>query len=166
MVCILSLCANGQNQDSQIIQLAIDFQVLQNHLDSQDIINTENVRFIRDNGIIDNNLRLTYKTNPLKFNTGEGKNGFFNHWSFEFIGMKIKSRKAHVTYKFIPNWNYCEGKSILSQSGGLFFVIDLEFKLTENRWTISDYSIKDIDFGQDSNQNPIKCMKDRYKPIK
>ena len=118
------------------------------------------------NGIVDTSLDLTYKMKPLKFNNGQGKEGFFNHWTFEFINVKVKSKKAHVSYKFIPNWNYCEGESILSQSGGLFFVIDLDFKLTEKGWAIIDNTIKDIDFGQDSNENPIKCIKDRYKPIK
>ena len=157
---------NGQNNDKPIIQMSIDFQILQNHLDSQDIIKTDEVEFIRDNGIVDNNLNLTYKDYPLKFNTGQEKGGFFKHWSFEFINIKVKSKKAHVSYKFIPNWGNCEGNPILIQSDGLFFVIDLDFKLTEKGWTIIDYAINDIDFGQVSNQNSIKCIKDIYKPIK
>lgn len=165
IICILSLSVSGQNKVKPIVQMSIDFQILQNHLDSQDIINTEGVEFIRDNGIVDNSYKLTYKGDPLIFNTGQGKEGFFNHWTFEFIYVKVKSKKAQVLYKFIPNWNYCEGKSILSQDGSLFFIIDLDFKLTENGWTIIDYEIKDIDFGEDSNENPIKCMKERYKPI-
>jgi hypothetical protein len=163
IICILSLYVNGQNNALQIIQMSIDFQILQNHLDSQNIINTGRVELIKDNGLVENSLNLTYRSAPLRLNNGKG---FFNHWTFEFIDVEVKSKKAHVSYKYIPNWNYCEVVPILSQSDRLFFVIYLDFKLNEDGWTINNYSIEDIDFGQTFDENPIKCIKDLYKPIR
>ena len=165
IICILSLSVSGQDKVTQVIQMSINFEILQNHLESQSIINTERVEFIMDNSVVDSSLKLTYKMRPLEFNNGLGTEGFYKYWTFEFIKVKVKSKKAHVSYKFIPNWNYCEGKSTLSKSGSLFFVVNLDFNMTEKGWIIVNYTITDIDFGQDPKENSIKCLKSKYKPI-
>lgn len=165
IILILNLSVNGQSKEAQLIQMSIDFPVLQNHLDSQEVINTSRVNYIRDNGIVNNNLSLTYKSDSLKFNNGQGKEGFINYWTFEFTNVKVKSKKANVTYKFIPTWNYCQEKSILSQSGKLFFVVKLDFRLTKNGWAVVDYLINDINFEQHAKDSSIKCLKEMYKPI-
>ena len=119
--------------------------------------------YLTNNNLSEAVIEFAYQGPLLRLNNGKG---FFNHWTFEFIDVEVKSKKAHVSYKYIPNWNYCEVVPILSQSDRLFFVIKLDFKLNEDGWTINNYSIEDINFGQTFEENPIKCIKDLYKPIR
>lgn len=160
------LILHGQSDIQKVVQIAIDFPVLKSHLDSQQIIITKNVKFIRDNGILDTNLVLTYNGNQLEFNDGKGAKGFTNGWTFDFSSVKVKSRKANISYKYIPQWKYCLGDMTLAQANSLFFVVELKFQKNEKgEWGISDYEVSDIVFGESPQGDYESCLASKYKPI-
>lgn len=164
---LLSMIVHGQADLQKVVQMAIDFPVLKNHLDSQEIITTESVKFIHDNRSIDTKLELTYNKNQLEFNDGKGAEGFMDGWTFDFLSVKVKSRKAKISYKYVPKWNYCQGEMTLVQANSLFFVVELKFqKNGKGQWEISDFEINDIIFNESAKNDYERCLASKYKPIK
>lgn len=157
----INITASPQSDTQIIIQKCLNFRILQDQIDRNDIINQNIIEIIHDNSIIPNNLTLTKNGDKVEFNDQKGEEGFMKGWTYEFIYLKVKSKKAKVEFKYNPFWKNCSDKRVhLVQLGSLFFKITIEFSKINNDWEIERYNIQDVKFNY--GYKAEKCISEKY----
>jgi hypothetical protein len=140
------------------MQNSVDFKPLSNHLKKNSvIINFGFDDFIADNGVCPVDMVLTFNSDTLKVNQDDGsEQSFFDGFTFEFLKIKIKRKKAHVIYRYYPNWHLCEDSLGSYSSRKLSFFVDLRFR-KQKEWKLINYVMKDID-----KSDLPECNKQKY----
>ena len=144
----------------KVLQQSVDFEILFDHLKKNPIINFGYNDFIFDNGIFPRNIDLIFDGDTLKINNFyENEESFMNGFTFEFLKIKVKKKKALVIYNYCPYWNRCVKTTWVSQGGEIHYRVELIF-IKDDNWEIKDFKIKDIDIEKLS-----ECRRERYIKI-
>jgi len=144
-----------------ILQAALDFQELHDHIDSNTIIISDRVKYMKADKRLARDLHLTFNGRSIHFNDVSTSQLFFDWYSFEFEEIRVKKNKATIVYKFYPEWVHCSSGIQATRSESLYILVRVEFIRNADQWTISEGSLKDLEF----TESDPPCIRARYKPI-
>lgn len=141
-----------------ILQGAINNSEFISHIKKQNCISLNSVEWIKPDSSIDTNV-IIFNDKLLKVNDFDGAEKFSTYWDFDFTHIAVEGGGADISFKFIPTWITCEGST--SQSGAIFYLVNVDLVYENNEWKSQKVNIKEVDL----DMLKKVCLIEKYSPL-
>lgn len=159
---LTSALAGGPSQVQPVLQCALNFAQLHDHLDSNSVSIQNEIKYIKADKRLPSDLLLTFGTRLLALNNSSTSELFFQGNSFIIDDLVIGKKEASVSYQFIPRWATCSSKPIqISGAERWNIKVRVKLSLINGIWSVTQGEMTDIEFGEEAPE----CLIDRYRRI-